>query len=119
MAVEAVRRILTDLTRIEGVRGAILVSRDGYVLEAVVPRRDINAEDIAASVSGLVNSAARLGRDFGLGDQDIMTIEYGNGMIVIGSLGENFVMVVADKSALVGMIRNEIKKHRERLKAAI
>ena len=119
MATEAVRRILSDITRIEGVRGAIVVSRDGYVLEAVIPRRDINPEDIAASVSGLVNAATRLGKDFGLGEKDIMTLEYTNGMIVVGTLGENFVMVVADKSALIGMIRNEIKKQRERLRAVV
>jgi len=119
MAEAALRRILTDLTRIEGVRGAILVSRDGYVLEAVVPRRDINSEDIAAAVSGLVNAATRLGKDFGLGEKDLMTLEYTNGMVVVATLGENFVMVVADKGALIGMIRNEIKKQRERLRAAL
>ncbi len=119
MASEALRRILSDLTRVEGVRGALVVSRDGYVIEAVIPRRDINAEDIGAAVSSLVNSATRLGRDFGLGEKDIMTLEYSNGMIVVGTLGENFVMVIADKSALIGMIRNEIKKQRERLKAVV
>ncbi len=119
MAAEALRRILSDLTRVEGVRGALVVSRDGYVIEAVIPRRDINAEDIGAAVSSLVNSATRLGRDFGLGEKDIMTLEYSNGMIVVGTLGENFVMVIADKSALIGMIRNEIKKQRERLRAVV
>ncbi len=116
---EIARRILGEITRVEGVRAAIIVSRDGLVLDAVIPRRDINAEDIAVAIMQIFNAADKLGKDFGLGSSDITSVEYTNGIIMIGSMGENVLAVVAERGAMLGMIRNEIKKQRERLRAAI
>ncbi len=116
---EIARRILGEITRIEGVRAAIVVSRDGLVLDAVIPRRDINAEDIAVAIMQIFNAADKLGKDFGLGSSDITSVEYTNGIIMIGSMGENVLAVVAERGAMLGMIRNEIKKQKERLRAAI
>ncbi len=116
---EIARRILGEITRVEGVRAAIVVSRDGLVLDAVIPRRDLNPEDIAVAVMQIVNATDRLGKDFGLGTTDITSVEYSNGIIMIGTMGENVLAVVAERGAMLGMIRNEIKKQRERLRAAI
>jgi len=113
------KKILTDMTRIDGVRGVIVVSKDGLVLDYVVPGRDIDAEDLGATVSQAVALMGKIGEQFNLGKPAIMTLEYDNGMIVAGDLGENFVLVIADKSAMVGMIRNEIKRQRDKIKALV
>ncbi|MEB3852177.1 MAG: roadblock/LC7 domain-containing protein [Desulfurococcales archaeon] len=115
----ALKKILTEMSRIEGVRGVIVVSKDGMVLDAVVPGREIDAEDLGAAVSGIVNNMAKIGAQFELGDPRIMSLEYDDGMIVVGDLGENFVLVIADKTAMIGMIRNEIKRQRDKLKAIV
>ena len=115
----ALKKILTDLTRLDGVKGAIIVSKDGMLLEAVVPQKDFDPEDLGAAVSGIVNGVTKIGGQFELGEPRIITMEYDDGMIVVGDLGENFVLVIADKSAMVGMIRNEIKRQREKLKALV
>ncbi len=115
----ALRKILTDLTRLDGVKGVVVVSKDGMVLDAVVPQRDFDAEDLGAAVSGIMNGVVKIGGQFELGGPKIITMEYEDGMIVTGDLGENFVLVIADKSAMVGMIRNEIKRQRDRLKALV
>ncbi len=116
---QALKRILADITRVEGVKGALVVSKDGLVLDAVVPSKDVSVEEIAASVSQIVSVAERLGRDFNLGNADIIALEYANGRIMVGDIGENFILVVADKTALIGMIRNEIKRQRDRVKAVV
>ncbi len=113
------RKILTDISRVEGVRGVVVVSRDGLVLDAVIPGRDIDAEDLGASLSQAVNLMAKIGGQFDLGSLKIMSLEYDDGMIVVGDLGENFVLVIADRNAMVGMIRNEIRKQREKIKALV
>lgn len=116
---QALRRILADISRVEGVKGVIVVSKDGLVLDAVVPSKDVNTEEIAAAVSQIVNVAGKLGADFDLGNTDIITLEYANGRVMVGDIGENFILVVADKTALVGMIRNEIKRQRDKIKAIV
>ena len=114
-----VKRILTELTKLEGVKGAIIVSKDGMLVDAVVPVREFDPEDLAASVTQAVVNLQKIGETFNLGEPKILSQEYENGMIVAGDLGDNFVLVIADKTAMVGMIRNEIKKLRDKLKALV
>jgi len=116
---QALKRILADISRVEGVKGVIVVSKDGLVLDAVVPSKDVSTEEISAAVSQIVSVAGKLGKDFGIGNTDIITLEYDNGRIMVGDIGDNFILVVADKSALVGMIRNEIKRQRDKIKAIV
>lgn len=113
------RKLLSDLTRLDGVKGALVVSKDGMVLDAVVPAKDIDAEDLGASVSQAVSVAEKIGGAFELGSPKILSLEYDEGMIVIGDLGEHFVMVIADNTAMVGMLRNEIRKLRGKIKALV
>ncbi len=115
----ALKKVLNDLTKIEGVKGAIIVSRDGMVLDAVVPVKDFDAEDLGAAVSQAVNLMSKIGDQFELGEPKIMILEYDNGNIVVGDLGENFVLVITDSTAMVGMVRNEIRKQRQKLKALV
>ncbi len=114
-----VKRILTELTKLEGVKGAIIVSKDGMLVDAVVPVKEFDPEDLAASVTQAVVNLQKIGETFNLGEPKILSQEYENGMIVAGDLGDNFVLVIADKTAMVGMIRNEIKKLRDKLKALV
>ena len=115
----SVKRILTELTKLEGVKGAIVVSKDGMLIDAVVPVKDFDPEDLGASVSQAVLSLQKIGETFELGSPKILTQEYENGLIVVGDLADNFVLVIADRTAMVGMIRNEIKKLRDKLKALV
>ncbi|MEB2837143.1 MAG: roadblock/LC7 domain-containing protein [Desulfurococcales archaeon] len=113
------KKLLTDLTRLDGVKGALVVSKDGMVLDAVVPAKDIDAEDLGASVTQAVAVAEKIGGSFDLGNLSMFSVEYDDGMIVIGDLGDNFVMVIADKNAMVGMLRNEIRKMKGKIKALV
>ena len=114
-----VKRILTELTKLEGVKGAVIVSKDGMLVDAVVPVKEFDPEDLAASVTQAVVNLQKIGAAFNLGDPKILSQEYENGMLVVGDLGDNFVLVIADRTAMVGMIRNEIKKLRDKLKALV
>ncbi|MEB3846651.1 MAG: roadblock/LC7 domain-containing protein [Desulfurococcales archaeon] len=114
-----IKRILSEFTKLEGVKGAIVVGKDGMVIDAVAPSKDFDPEDLGASMTQAVRSLEKIGQAFDLGSPRILSQEYDNGMIVVGDLGESFILVIADKMAMVGMIRNEIKKLRDKLKALI
>ncbi len=116
---QALRKILTDISKLEGVRGVIVVSKDGMVLDAVMPGKEADPEDLGASVGQIVVLIDKVGKEFELGDPTIMSLEYENGMLVAGNLGDAFVLVFTDKNAMIGMVRNIIKKQSEKIKALI
>lgn len=119
-AVSPVKRILSELTRIEGVRGAILVSMEGFTMEAVIPAGGIDQEAVAAMVIGVVKNSQDFGNTFNLGDVDLITVEYANGIAIVERVTDVVLLVVlAEKGAVLGRIRYEIQKQKDRLRAAI
>ncbi len=117
--VSPIRRILTELSRIEGVRGALVVSRDGFVIDAVIPGGGVNQEAVAALVTGIVDNVKRFGSEFNLGDATTITAEYGNGIVLIENLGDVYAVILAEPGATVGRIRYELLKQKDRIKAAL
>jgi len=119
MAESPLRRILVDFSRIEGVRGAIVVSMDGFPIEAIVPGGGIDLEALAAMVVTIYGAAKRFGDEFNLGDTEILTSEYAGGTLLIQKLREAVFAVVADKTAILGRIRYEMKRQKPRIEAAL
>ncbi len=118
-AVSPVRRILSELTRLEGVRGALVVSRDGFVIDAVIPGGGVNQEAVAALITGIMENVKKFGDEFNLGESTTITVEYGNGIVLIENLGDAYAVVLAEPGATVGRIRYELLKQKDRIKAAL
>ena len=116
---EPLKRVLSEFTRIEGVTGAIVVSKDGYVIDALVPTGEINAEAVGAMIVGVFNNSNDFGKELGLGDVALITAEYANGLVIAEDLGNAYLVVVAEKGAVLGRIRYEVQKQKERLKTLI
>lgn len=119
MAESPLKRILTDFSRIEGVRGAIVVSMDGFPIEAVVPGGGIDLEALAAMVITIFGAAKRIGDEFNLGENELLMSEYAGGTLLIQKLRDALFVVVADKTAILGRIRYEMKRQRPRIEAAL
>ncbi len=113
--VSPTRAILSEIQRIEGVRGVLLVTKDGFVLDSVVPVGDINQEGVAASIYTVMDSSTKFGAEFGLGEPNIVTVEYANGIVVVEPIKNVYLVVIAEKGAVLGRIRYEVQKHKERL----
>ncbi len=118
-AVSPVRRILSELSRLEGVRGALVVSRDGFVIDAVIPGGGVNQEAVAALITGVMENVKKFGDEFNLGESTTITAEYANGMVLIENLGDAYVVILAERGATVGRIRYELLKQKDRIKAAL
>ncbi|AEM39296.1 Roadblock/LC7 family protein [Pyrolobus fumarii 1A] len=119
MAESPLRRVLSDFARIEGVRGIAVVSKDGFVIDAVVPVGGLDLEALAAMVMTVYGASERLGEELRLGKNELITGEYENGIMLVYDIGDAVVAVVAEKSAILGRIRYELKRQAPRIKAAL
>ncbi len=121
MAVESpLKLVLNEMMRVEGMKAILVVSKDGFLIEYVSQLgKEVDPESIAAMIVTVYGATKRFGEEFGLGDMDMSIIEYEKNTVLMADLGEAIVVVITDKSALLGRIRYEIKKQRDRLKAAL
>jgi predicted regulator of Ras-like GTPase activity (Roadblock/LC7/MglB family) len=113
------KQILGEFLKIEGVSAAVVVGRDGFVIESAVSgKMDIDALGAMAS-TGMGTSEA-MGKELGKGEISQMLVELEKGPIIMSPLSpDEIIAIVADGIANVGRIRYELKKNKERLTAAL
>jgi predicted regulator of Ras-like GTPase activity (Roadblock/LC7/MglB family) len=106
-----IKSVLGELVTLEGVNAAVLVGRDGFVIDGVTNRSAMDVEGIGAVISAGVGSAESMGRELTVGRMQQGMYEFGDGVIVLSLLGDQAIMaVVADGKANVGNVRYQIKK---------
>ncbi len=115
----AIKMVLTDFTRIEGVNGVAIVSKDGFVIESVMPGGNIDPDALAAMITTLAGAAHQLSEELKLGDMDLLIGEYKNNYVLVADMEKAYFVVVADRRAVLGRIRYEIKRQRDRIRAAL
>ncbi|OPX74729.1 MAG: Roadblock/LC7 domain protein [Methanoregulaceae archaeon PtaU1.Bin059] len=113
------KQILGEFLKIDGVTAAVVVGRDGFVIESAVSgKMDIDALGAMAS-TGMGTSEA-MGKELGKGELHQMLVELDHGPIIMSPLsGDELIAVVAGNEANIGRIRYELKKNKERLVAAL
>lgn len=113
------KQILGEFLKIDGVNAAVVVGRDGFVIESAVSgKMDIDALGAMAS-TGMGTSEA-MGKELGKGDLHQMLVELDHGPIIMSPLSaDELIAVVASNEANVGRVRYELKKNKERLIAAL
>ncbi len=118
MAATPLRSVLMDFTRIEGVQGVAIVSKDGFIVDSVISG-GFDPEALAAMVTTLAGTATRISEELRFGDLDILIGEYRNNYLLLEDLGEAYLVVIADKRAILGRVRYEVRKQRDRVRAAL
>jgi len=119
MASTPIRSVLTDFTRIEGVQGVALVSKDGFIIDSIIPGGGIDPDALAAMVTTLLGAASRLSEELKFGDLDIIMAEYRNNYVLLQDLGPAFFVVIADRRAILGRLRYEMRRQRDRIRAVL
>jgi uncharacterized protein len=105
------KNLLDELTKIEGLNAAVVVSRDGFVVEGSMRGGTVDMETMAAVISAGVGSSEVMARQLAVGELQLSMIECAQGMIVTVTLGEDAIMAVtADLEAKIGNIRYQLKK---------
>jgi len=113
------KRILSDLAKIDGVKAVAVVSHDGFPIESVISSEGVDAEALAALVVAIHGAAQKFGEGFAFGSSEIVTAEFSNGMLFLQDVDNALLAVITDKTAVIGRVRLEMKRQRERIKASI
>jgi uncharacterized protein len=111
---------LRDLIQVEGVNTAVVVGRDGFVINGVSNGANLDIEAVGAVISTGIGSAEAMGRNLNVGAMSQAMVEYKDGIIVMSFLGSDAILaVVADINANLGNVRYQVKKKSPEIQAAI
>jgi uncharacterized protein len=105
------RELLEELVKVDGVNTAVIVGRDGFVLEGVSQGGKLDAETVGAVISAGTGSSEVMGRELNVGAMTQGMMEYADGLIMMSLVGtEAILAVVANTKANLGYVRFQIKK---------
>ncbi len=117
--VTPLKRALTDLSRVPNVQGVFIVSKEGFVIESVLTGGSFDTDALAAMITATMGSIESLGKELELGRPEIVTIEFTGSITLVSDLGENIIVLVADRGAVLGRLRYELRKQLPRIKASL
>ena len=114
------KNLLDELIKIEGLIAAVVVSRDGFLVEGSMRGGEVDMDTMAAVISAGVSSSEVMALQLAVGEPQLNMIECVQGIIVTATLGEEAVMAVtADLNAKIGNIRYQVKKQLSEIAAAV
>lgn len=109
------QNILDRFLKLDGITAAILVSRDGFMVEHM-QKIEFDLDMVSAIVATGFGSLDRIGSELDRSDLQIAMLEYLNGPIILAPLVHGIVLViVASQWATLGRVRWEIKKQTDEL----
>jgi predicted regulator of Ras-like GTPase activity (Roadblock/LC7/MglB family) len=114
------KEILEELLKVEGVTAAVVVGKDGFVIESAATTKKIDIDTVGAMASTGMGAAVSMGTELQKGEMVQTLIEMDKGPIILSPLSSDaLIAIVADTTANSGRIRYDLKKNRERLVAAL
>ncbi|WP_209631286.1 roadblock/LC7 domain-containing protein [Methanofollis sp. W23] len=113
------KQILMEFLRLDGVTAAVVIGRDGFVIEDAVSG-EIDTDALGAMASTGMGTSEAMGAELGKGELNQMLVELQNGPILLSPLSEDeLIAIVANDGSNIGRIRYELKKNRDRITAAL
>jgi len=108
--------LLKELILIEGINTAVVVSRDGFVIEGVSSGGRLDLDAVGAVISTGVGSSEVMGRELKVGEITQGMFEYKDGLVVMSLLGTDAILaVVATINANLGNIRYQLRKRAQEI----
>jgi predicted regulator of Ras-like GTPase activity (Roadblock/LC7/MglB family) len=113
------RQTLGEFAQLDGVSAALVVGRDGFVIEGVATD-DVDLEALAAVTASSMGASEALSTDLNRGSLFGLMLEYENGPVVVSPAGRDAMLViVANGVAQLGRIRLEVKRRQQAITDAL
>jgi len=114
-----IRDLVGAIRQRDGVDAAILVGRDGLLIDGqAVPNLD--PEGLAAHIPSIVTAADEFGAISGRGPVITGVFEHPNGLVVVSVLSaEATLLVLVQPQANVGQLLFELRRNREHMAALV
>ncbi|ACX72362.1 Roadblock/LC7 family protein [Methanocaldococcus vulcanius M7] len=109
-------RVLLELNKTEGIKGSMVVGKDGLVIASQLPG-SVDAELVGAMASAAFGAAERTAAEIGMGNLEQTMIEGEHGKTLMVDAGEGILVVLTDAKVNLGLIRITMKRAAEKVKA--
>jgi len=114
------KQMLSRFLSIPGVRQAILVGRDGLMIEGMARDGKENMEAVGALTSTSLSAAETLGQEIARGGVVGVIMEYEHGLVSVDPLGDFALMVtLSDNASNIGRVRHLVKASRNEILEAL
>lgn len=115
----SIRDLVGALRQREGVEAAIVLGRDGLLIDSqTIP--GLSAEDLAARIPPVITAADELGNAGGRGDAVTVILEHPKGIAIVSVLSaEAVLLVLVQPSANIGQLLYELRRNREHIAALV
>jgi len=110
------RKILKGLNEVVGIRGSMVVSRDGMVIASSLSRQ-LDEEKVAAMASNAVMSTHRALERKGISSFSRFTLVSSHGKLVFTAAGSTYLVVVMDRNIDLGATDIELESAAMRIRA--
>jgi hypothetical protein len=111
--------LLEEFLKIDGISAAVVIGRDGFVIESAVSGK-VELEALGAMASTSLGTSEAMGMTLEKGDLYQIVVELQKGPILVSPLtADELIAIVAESSSNIGRIRYDLKKNRERIIAAL
>jgi predicted regulator of Ras-like GTPase activity (Roadblock/LC7/MglB family) len=108
--------LLDGITRVRGVRGALLVSADDGLVVAEASMSDVDGAATAALAGGLVARLGRVTGALGSAAPRLVLLEAERGGVMAAPAGDGLLLVaVTDPDANIGLLRLAMRDAAERV----
>ena len=114
-----IRELVAAIRHRDGVEAAILLGRDGLLIDGqAVP--DLDAEGLAAHIPSIVTAADEFGGISNRGSLVTGVFEYPRGLVVVSVLSaEALLLVLVQPDGNVGQLLFELRRNREHMAALV
>ena len=106
---------LARLSRVPGVRGALIVESDAGLPVVSELADGVDGSALAALASSLFRRTNNASQTAAFGKLSTMQLEAEDGHVVVSNGGDLLIIVVAEKTAQLGMVRLEAHRAAEAL----
>ena len=114
-----IRDLVSALRRREGVDAAIVLGRDGLLIDGATEGA-LDPEGLAAHVPPMVAAAVDMGLASGRSDFVLMVLEYGGGTAVVTSVSPDaLLLVLLRPSANLAAMLFDLRRHRAQIAALV
>lgn len=117
--VTPLKRALTDLSKLPKVLGVFVVSKEGFIIDSITTTGTFDEEALAAMVIASLGSIESMGKELDLGKVEMTTVEFAGSIALMAELEDSVVVLLAEKGAILGRIRYELRKQLPRIRAAL
>jgi predicted regulator of Ras-like GTPase activity (Roadblock/LC7/MglB family) len=115
----SIRDLVAAIRQREGVDAAIVLGRDGLLIDSQLGP-GLDAEDVAARIPSIIGPAYDLGAVTGRGELLTAVLEHRDGIAVVSVLSsEAILLVLLNPRANIGQLLFELRRNREHIAALV